>query len=91
MGSGVAVVSGSSNSTYLIGAGLAAIKPIASTYLKTLTVDGNQVDTGYAANQEGFEVSLTSTNTSAVQAAVYQQLEQAGYNPQIVPISFVVD
>lgn len=84
-----AVLSNDAGAYDLVGNNLRPITPINSSYVKTITVGNQAITISYSHVQSSFVVDLLTPKTASIQAAVYQQLRQAGYNPYLVPIQFL--
>lgn len=82
-----AIVSDPSGDNLLIGQSLAAVKLPPDTYRRTLAIGDQQVVV--QASQSGVLLApLTSDATAAKQKALYVQLQEEGYNPDLLSIIF---
>ncbi len=83
------LVAGSANQKYLASSSpITKIEPVPSNYTKTITVDGSTVAIPYYPDQKAFLVTLDANNTQAEAQAVYKQLRNDGYNPDLLDIRF---
>lgn len=82
-----ALASNGTNS-YIVGKNVSTQAPVPSDYDKTITVSGSYVEVQYFPSQTAFIISIDKAAAATQQAAVYQQLQQSGYNPDLLEIRF---
>lgn len=70
---------------FLIGTNIAELKPLNPSYDKTITTSQGDVEIPYYTDEKAFIVSIRDNSQKQ---AVYDQLRQDGYNPDLVEIRF---
>jgi hypothetical protein len=88
--SGQAIVSDALGNYYLTGSGLAAIKAMPQTYVRSIASQGQYISLAYKPSTGKFNAILPDGSGSQQQTAVYSQLQSDGYKYPLLMVDFVV-
>ncbi len=85
---GQTVLASNGTSSYIVGKNVAVHAPIPSNYDKTIPFGNSFIEAQYFPDQTAFIITINKATAAAQQAAVYQQLQHDGYNPDLLEIRF---